>query len=71
MAQVTHIPFHPHQPTPVGMQELGASHIPPQKTWVLSTSQHPMHTKNQDDWGERTTHQKRRTDEKITWYNQH
>ena len=33
--QVPHFPRHPHQPTPMGMWELGASHIPPKKLEVF------------------------------------
>ena len=55
----------------MGMWNLGASEIPPEKDWGISTPQNLTHTMNHHYWGERSTHNKWDSKEEMIWYNQY
>ena len=55
----------------MGMWKLGASNIPPERYWDISTLQHTTHIRHHHVWGEMSTHHKWDSKEEIFWYTQH
>ena len=56
--QVPYLSRHSHQSATMGMWKMSALDISPEKSWVIFTLQHQTHARHQNDWGERSTHQK-------------